>query len=217
MTGLRFPREMAVFGTHDFKPVPSTLWWLMACDPLWFMASRRRYFLGCKSWTACFPHQLPTVIVSASSALSKMLVNVVKEENGELGERMKEKVCSITNLLLTQGQTLNTSLYLCSLSFSSSWSSLSLFLFWGWIHSGSLRPLEGMVWKKKTVQWPLLTWQWSYAHLSTEPAVPDSCKSQVHAVPCNAHLGWITVLKQMFISMHLIYTFFSLPLSTLAT
>lgn len=71
------------------------------------------------------------MIISASSALSKMLVNVVKEENGELGERMKEKVCSITDLLLTQGQTLNTSLYLCSLSFSSSWSSLSVSLFWG--------------------------------------------------------------------------------------
>lgn len=98
MPGLRFPREVAVFGTHDFKLVPSTLWWLMACDPLWFMASRRHYFLGCKSWTACFPHQLPTVTVSASSTLSGMLA--IKEGNGEMGERIKEKACSITDLLL---------------------------------------------------------------------------------------------------------------------
>lgn len=104
MPGLRFPRETAVFGTHDFKLVPSTLWWLMACDPPWFMASRRHYFLGCKSWTACFPHQLPTVIVSASSTLSGMLV--VKEGNGELGERIKEKGCSITDLLLSQARHL---------------------------------------------------------------------------------------------------------------
>lgn len=89
MPGLRLPREMAVFGTHDFKLVPSTLWWLMACDPPWFMASRRHHFLGCKSWRACFPHQLSTVIVSASSTLSGMLA--VKEGNGEMGERIKGK------------------------------------------------------------------------------------------------------------------------------
>lgn len=189
----------------------------MACDPLWFMASRRHYFLACKSWTACFPHQLLTVIVSPSSTLSRMLVKLVKEGNGELEEKMKKKACSVTDLLLTQGQTLNTSLSLCRLSFSSSWSSPSFSLPWGRIHSGSLRPLEGMVWKKKTVQWLLLTWQWSYAHLSTEPAVPESFESQVHTVPCSVHLGWITALKQIFISMHLIYTFFSFPLSPLAT
>lgn len=89
MPGLRFPREMAVFGTPDFKLVPSTLWWLMACDPPWFLASRRHYFLGCKSWTACFPHQLSTVIAGASSTLSGMLA--VKEGNGEMGERIKGK------------------------------------------------------------------------------------------------------------------------------
>lgn len=106
MPGLRFPREVAVFGTHDFKLVPSTLWWLMACDPPWFMASRRHYFLGCKSWTACFPHQLPTVTVSASSTLSGMLAVKGKWGDGEMGERIKEKTCSIPDLLLTQARHL---------------------------------------------------------------------------------------------------------------
>lgn len=92
--------EKWLFATHDFKLVPSTLWWLMACDPPWFMASRRHYFLGCKSWIACFPHQLLTVIVSASSTLSGMLA--VKEGNGEMGESIKEKPCSSIDLLLTQ-------------------------------------------------------------------------------------------------------------------
>lgn len=135
MTGLRFPREMAIFATHDFKLVPSTLWWLMACDPPWFMASRRHYFLGCKSWAACFPHQLLTVIVSASSTLSGMLA--VKEGNGEMGERIKEKAWSSTDLLLTQAWHLRASLSLSKSSFSSSWSSLSLSL-----SSDSLRLLR---------------------------------------------------------------------------
>lgn len=85
---------------------------------------------------------------------------------------------------------------------------LSWALSWCWISLGSLRPLEGMVWKKKTIQWLLSAWQWSYTHLSMELAVPDHSESQVHTMPCSAHLGWITVLKQILISMHLIYTFF---------
>jgi len=208
MPGLRFPREMAVFGTHDFKLVPSTLWWLIACDPLWFMASRRHY-----NWTACFPHQLPIVIVSALPTLSRMSVKIVKEGTGVLGRGWRRKPVPSLTCFSPRAR------HLVLLSASVGWAFLLRGPAWAFPYPEAeftqvlWDPWSGWCGKKKTFQWLLSTWQWSYAHLSTELAMPDSSESQVHTMPCS----WITVLKQIFISMHLIYTFFSFPLSPLAT
>lgn len=182
------------------------------------MASRRHYFLGCKSWTAYFPHQVLTVIASASTALSRTLVKVVKEGNGGLEERMKEKACSITNLLLTQSQTLGASPGLCRLSFFSSWSSLNLSLHWGWIHSGSLKPLEGMVWKKKTFT--------DCFQLDSDPTHtcpqgrPCQIAPRARFTPCHAaHIEVELLFSNKFSFPYTWYTglFFPFPLSPLAT